>query len=342
MHTFNFGYHDKNIQTKFKLKKSLAKFEISLKDYNVLFSYLDYINLNDFHYLYPEPVDKKICIFCLKSEPDVTFLNMPHVIPNALGNKYLLHYEECDECNSYFCSTLEDALDKYTAIFRTLNRTKNKRKKLTKITSIDGSFTYGFNSKINAFQISGSNYMNYIQDDDSGNLTICYDIKRHRPSDVYKAFMKIFYGLLPRDHHKNFKILHEWIMNKDHNELIAKPLIALRSWMPGFNHKPLSVIIYNKINFTDKPSNEFDYVGLISFGNVYYEMPIFSDNFLVYANALKIKGEALTFNLKLFPKPISPTVVQSVNFSNTDYITDKFEINFQYKERFKKKLNPFL
>lgn len=331
LNSVTFNKFDEIIQEKFKLKKRLAKFEISLKDFRMLFSYLEYSDLTDFHYLYPEPLVTKKCIFCLKSEPEVTFINKPHVIPFALGNKYLLHHEECDQCNSIFCSTLEDALDKYTSVFRTLNRTKNRRNKINKITSIDGSFFYEFNKKLNVFQIGGSNYNDFVQDDGNGNLTISYDIKRHRPSDVYKAFMKIFYGLLPRNHHKKFTMLREWIMNNDHNYLIAKPLFAVRSWLPGFDHKPLSVFIYNKVVV----DNDFDYVGLISFGNVCYEMPIFSDNFIKHANELIKKGEKLNFNLKLTPKLINPTTVERVDFTVTDFITDKFEIIFTYDSRLK-------
>ena len=44
-------------------------------------------------------VNKRICRFCGKSFPEVTFGSDAHAVPDALGNKILFCYEECDDCN---------------------------------------------------------------------------------------------------------------------------------------------------------------------------------------------------------------------------------------------------
>lgn len=41
------------------------------------------------------------CVWCGKSEPDVTFCNQPHIIPHGLGGEEI-GYDVCDDCNSYF------------------------------------------------------------------------------------------------------------------------------------------------------------------------------------------------------------------------------------------------
>src|SRR5574343_1564879 len=41
------------------------------------------------------------CIWCLLTEPDVTFENLTHSIPKALGGKSICK-NVCDSCNSYF------------------------------------------------------------------------------------------------------------------------------------------------------------------------------------------------------------------------------------------------
>lgn len=43
---------------------------------------------------------KRVCRFCGRSFPDVSFDEVAHAIPEALGNKHLFCYDECDSCNS--------------------------------------------------------------------------------------------------------------------------------------------------------------------------------------------------------------------------------------------------
>lgn len=42
---------------------------------------------------------KRVCRFCGKMMPEVTFKKVAHAIQEALGNKLLICYEECDTCN---------------------------------------------------------------------------------------------------------------------------------------------------------------------------------------------------------------------------------------------------
>lgn len=332
MNTIKHGEHDKNIQDKFKLKKLLAKFDISLQGYEILFNYFDFINSSKDTYLYDLPLNARSCIFCLKKEPIVSFRTRPHVIPECLGNKYLLHYEECDQCNEDFSSTIEDALDKYTEIFRTFNRTLNKKNKVITHKSINQTFTYKFDKENNVYQMFGEKYKDFVKDDGNGKLSIEFDIKKHRPLDVYKAFMKIFYGLLPREHHKNFTMLREWIMDENPNSLFVKPLRVMRSWLPGIDKKPLAIFIYhNKNKECFEVKNNFNYMGLIAIGNVVFEMPIISDEILKYANKEKSKNH--NFNLKLLPKPITPIQTTLLDLSNSEKITDKFSVDFSYETR---------
>lgn len=331
--SFKFGQFNEDLQKYLKQKKNFIKYEISLRGYKFLFNYLDYSYLEEETYLYEKPSAPMTCIFCLKSEHEVTFDTKPHVIPVFLGNRYLLHYEECDKCNAYFSASLEDVLDKYTTVFRTLGQIKNRRKKLNTITSIDGGFSYKFNPVNQAYEMRGERFDDYVRDDGNGNLNISYEIKKHRPSDVFKAFMKIFYGVLPPEHRKNFTILRKWIMDTDPNKVLIKPISVVRSFLPNFNKKPLVVhIMYRDKNF-EIEQTDFDYIGLIAFGNIVYEMPIISDTFLENANKLKMNKKPLKFQLKLFPKPMPAVETRKIDLSITEKITDKLEITFTYSER---------
>lgn len=41
------------------------------------------------------------CIWCGRTEPQVTFSDKPHVLPDALGGQ-IIGYDICDDCNHYF------------------------------------------------------------------------------------------------------------------------------------------------------------------------------------------------------------------------------------------------
>ena len=43
--------------------------------------------------------NNRVCRFCGKSMPEVSFKNVAHAVQDALGNKLLFCYEECDDCN---------------------------------------------------------------------------------------------------------------------------------------------------------------------------------------------------------------------------------------------------
>lgn len=50
---------------------------------------------------------QRVCRFCGRSMPEVTFKQKAHAISEALGNKGLICVEECDDCNKRFNETIE-------------------------------------------------------------------------------------------------------------------------------------------------------------------------------------------------------------------------------------------
>jgi len=69
------------------------------------------------------------CIYCLQDKEEDQF-NKEHVVPQMMGkynNGYVLsHNQVCQECNSYFCSELENkiGLDSFEAFLRAQYRSK--------------------------------------------------------------------------------------------------------------------------------------------------------------------------------------------------------------------------
>lgn len=57
---------------------------------------------------------KRVCRFCGRSMPDVEFKQKSHAISESLGNKNLICWEECDDCNHRFGKTIEhDIADRF-------------------------------------------------------------------------------------------------------------------------------------------------------------------------------------------------------------------------------------
>jgi hypothetical protein len=71
-------------------------------------------------------VEQAPCRFCLRSAAEATFRKDAHVIPVGLGNRHLLHREECDDCNEVG-GTFEDALCSLLALGRIFSRIRGRK-----------------------------------------------------------------------------------------------------------------------------------------------------------------------------------------------------------------------
>lgn len=69
---------------------------------------------------------KRVCRFCSKKEPNTTFRQSAHAISEALGNKKVFLYEECDSCNDKFSREIEPDLIDFMTVFRSVFDIKGK------------------------------------------------------------------------------------------------------------------------------------------------------------------------------------------------------------------------
>lgn len=87
---------------KFGLSWSSTIYNKAVQYYSIMntkFTYLSYGYDGIEEFIGEEDEKKRICRFCGKSQPEVTFNKVAHAIQEALGNKLLVCYEECDTCN---------------------------------------------------------------------------------------------------------------------------------------------------------------------------------------------------------------------------------------------------
>ena len=71
--------------------------------------------------------EQQVCRFCGRDSANTQFRHTAHAIPELLGNKTLFTREECDQCNSFFGSSIENDLENWTKPTRTFARIKGKK-----------------------------------------------------------------------------------------------------------------------------------------------------------------------------------------------------------------------
>lgn len=150
----------------------------------------------------------RVCRYCSKKYPEVTFKKKAHTIPEFLGNKGSLSDFECDSCNKRF-GEYEKQLSNYIGVAITLNRTKGKRSIPTAI-SHDNEIIA---KKIEFFDVKDAVELSNIKDGnnikynpDRRAFEIDFKQQPYVPIFVFKALLKMAYGLLPEEDLKEFDL----------------------------------------------------------------------------------------------------------------------------------------
>lgn len=329
------GSDNIDLTQRFLKKRFRSRLISSLSNYEVIFNFNKYKNLSsrNFGDSDKNSSGERSCIYCLKKEGDVSFSNESHAIPEFLGNRYLINYNECDICNSFFCQTIEDALDKYTRIYRTLNLIKNKNRKIIKAMSIDGKSSTRYNSDKDIYEIIGRLDKDFFVDYENKTIKTINEVHKHRPINVYKAFFKITYGLLPKNERENFKKSRSWLMSKDINEFLVSRFPVRKTIISKIDKNKLDVYILKTKALSlqqvlDKNimNEDFDYIALIGFGNVVFEFPLFSDIALEKINTV----DGFAFNLKVIPKDYDVVICEQKDLSCVDYTIEHEVIEFVF------------
>lgn len=197
--------------------------------------------------------NKRTCRFCGKSVPEVSFKKVAHAIQDALGNKLLFCYEECDTCN-HDLATIEDQfrilMDFRRSVFRI------PRKETTKAAKIVGE------NFIIVPDDKGSPILYLMKEDivDSTDTTkpFVHHFELKSPivnEQMYKALCKMVIDMLPSCELSHFKNTIEWIKSKDFmpDTLPSIWLINLPCNVPVFKQPILDVFLNNQHNIQNTP-----------------------------------------------------------------------------------------
>jgi len=191
----------------------------------------------------------KACRFCKNTIPEVTFKKDAHVIPQFLGNKNLLSYFECDECNKYFCG-LEDSFANYLGLTRSFTGIKGQQGKTPKYKDINNGLEVFRNDEtgnIEVKMVESKFPVKFAEDNKSG------EIFTQRPSyipiHVPKLLIKIGLSMLEDEDIDDYDYARRFIRQseKDINFKDSDWLRILGYFIPGppIYSKPF-VLLYKK------------------------------------------------------------------------------------------------
>ena len=182
----------------------------------------------DFVHLLPErahtiklkPRNERICRYCNRAVPEVTFKKTAHVIPSLLGNRYLICDYECDDCNSLF-SRFESSFAAYIGLMRTvtsLSRGNRVPKHNVSKSPVKTDTIKLIEQNKNAVCFTFKDEPEKI---DKG-LIIPFQKEPYTPIHVYKILLKMALSLMPHEYVEKYRHLMRFIIN-DENSKLFKP-----------------------------------------------------------------------------------------------------------------------
>jgi hypothetical protein len=171
------------------------------------------------------------CRFCLKTTPDVTFENEAHAIPEALGNKSLFSYYECDNCNGTFGKGIENDFGNWSKPIRTMLRIRGKNG-VPAIKKTDAGWRIDASSE--GLRI-GPNLENlpFKVDRDSKRLIFTLQRDPYTPVAVLKAFTKMGLSIFPEEEMESFDFARRWVLSKDHTLGQISKQTLIHTFLPG-------------------------------------------------------------------------------------------------------------
>ena len=181
---------------------------------------------------------ERICRFCKKKQPEVTFRMDAHIAPELIGNKNLLSDSECDSCNAKF-SKYEDSLANYLGIIRSVNRTKTKEG-VPKFKTPDNKFiiTEGYldaqdTEKKIVFESHDRENNHFEYDEAAKQIKMRITKHSYNPYKVFKSILKIGLSLVKDEEVANYQRAFEILQTDEHDDENPKAYTIVEHLCPG-------------------------------------------------------------------------------------------------------------
>ena len=197
--------------------------------------------------------NERLCRFCNRRYPIVTFRKDAHIISEFLGNRYLISDFECDECNAKF-GRYEDQLSKFLGISRTMLGLKSKERKVPKFKSPNEDMILEFSENPpNESIIKATRSDNFGQsfefDKNTKTTTLHFVKQPYIPLQAYKALLKMALCCIDQRDVSNYKLAFEYLRSNKHDNEWTGCAIVKQYLLPyTFCFEKPSCYLYRKRN----------------------------------------------------------------------------------------------
>jgi hypothetical protein len=149
---------------------------------------------------------KRICRFCNNKREKVTFKTRAHAISESLGNKNIILYEECDQCNAEFGSGIERDLIAYLKPYACI---------------------FGIKGKNGIPVLKGKNFK--LSRNDDGGLDLNYFLAPGQERGKFPVKLETFDGIVMQNIYRTLCKYALSVMDKKHLDKFKGTL----SWIKG-------------------------------------------------------------------------------------------------------------
>ncbi len=159
------------------------------------------------------------CRVCPPDAGAQTYKKDAHIIPQALGNRALQTWEECDACNEHVGSPLEDALVKSLALVRALCPIKSKAGKV--VSHRPGRKAFVSNREVDGERRSqvlmaeGDPSIQVRRDTARQTVTYAAELQPFSPLAAMRALGRMGYLALPSNSVPRYDHVRRWIRGED-------------------------------------------------------------------------------------------------------------------------------
>jgi HNH endonuclease len=180
--------------------------------------------------------ENRLCRFCGKGRPEVSFRAEAHAIPECVGNKSLFTYHECDSCNQAFGQGCENDFGNWSLPMRTMARICGK----TGVPTIkhDQAGELRIDGHPDGLQISVDEAEGFL-DNDPATKTLTLHLRRgpFRPAMVVKAMVKMALSVMPEEEMRNFQLALALIRPDNSSAVLAAPPPFFHTFVSGGSAK---------------------------------------------------------------------------------------------------------
>jgi hypothetical protein len=161
---------------------------------------------------------KDRCRYCGRGKKETTFRKEAHSVPEFLGNRSLISKDECDRCNDFFSTHIEDHFAKMIMPMRAALGISGK-------TGVP-TFTPPKSKKVRLEHDNNRRHITILEseterimtvDRHTKTISVAMTCQPHIPVAAFKCLTKIALAIMPDQELKHYDLARKWILDPDHS-----------------------------------------------------------------------------------------------------------------------------